>query len=145
MSRTSAVAVTALLAVAALLVSGCGATDEGSASRLVASEEFAAIVARPGVVTINVHVPDEGSIRGTDLWIPFDAVEARRAELPPPTGPLAAPPPTGPLAVYCRSGRMSAIAVETLLRLGYEDVVELDGGMVAWERGGGQLLPARGP
>ena len=124
------------MAVAALLVSGCGATDEGSASRLVASEKFAAVVARRGVVTINVHVPDEGSIPGTDLWIPFDAVEARRDELPPPATPLA---------VYCRSGRMSAIAVETLLRLGYEDVVELDGGMVAWERGGGQLLPARGP
>lgn len=134
MSRT--VAVTALVAVAALLVSGCGATDDGSASRLVASEKFAAVVARPGVVTINVHVPDEGSIRGTDLWIPFDAVEARREELPPPATPLA---------VYCRSGRMSAIAVKTLARLGYEDVVELDGGMVAWERGGGQLLPARGP
>ena len=136
MSRTSAVAVTALLAVAALLVAGCGATDDGSASRLVASEKFAAVVARPGVVTINVHIPDEGSIRGTDLWIPFDAVEARREELPPPATPLA---------VYCRSGRMSAIAVKTLARLGYEDVVELDGGMVAWERGGGQLLPARGP
>ena len=136
MSRTSAVAVTALLAVAALFVSGCGAADGGSASRLVASEEFAGAVARPGVVTINVHVPDEGSIRGTELWIPFDAVEARRDELPSPATPLA---------VYCRSGRMSAIAVETLSRLGYEEVVELDGGMVAWERGGGQLLPPRGP
>lgn len=68
-------------------------------------------------MTINVHVPDEGSIRGTDLWIPFDAVEARREELPPPATPLA---------VYCRSGRMSAIAVKTLARLGYGDVVELD-------------------
>ena len=124
------------LAVAALLVSGCGAIDDGSASRLVAPEEFAAAVSRPGVVTINVHVPDEGSIRGTDLWIPFDAVQARRDELPSPATPLA---------VYCRSGRMSAIAVETLARLGYEDVVELEGGMEAWERSGRRLLPPRDP
>lgn len=136
MSRTSAVAALSLVAVAAVLVSGCGAADDGSASRLVAADEFAATVSRPGVVTINVHVPDEGSIPGTDLWIPFDAVEARRDELPSPATPLA---------VYCRSGRMSAVAVETLARLGYEDVVELEGGMEGWKRGGRQLLSPRGP
>lgn len=132
----TASALAALAAAGLLLLSGCGGGDEGAPSRLLKPAEFVAAVARPGVVTINVHVPDEGSIRGTDLWIPFDAVEARRDELPPPATPLA---------VYCRSGRMSAIAVETLSRLGYEDVVELDGGMVAWERGGGRLLPPRGP
>lgn len=131
MSRGAAVAASILLAATALVVAGCGATDDSSASRLVASEDFAAAVARPGVVTINVHVPDEGSIRGTDLWIPFDAVEVRRDELPPTTTPLA---------VYCRSGRMSAIAAETLAKLGYGDVVELDGGMEAWERSGRRLV-----
>lgn len=135
MKRTSPVAALAiLLATLALLVSGCGGTDEAAPSRLLAPEEFAAAVSKPERVTINVHVPDEGSIRGTDLWIPFDAVGARRDELPPQGTPLA---------VYCRSGRMSAIAVETLSRLGYENVVELDGGMEEWERSGRRLVPAR--
>ena len=129
-------AVTALLAVAALLAAGCGGAEEEPPARLVAPDGFAAAISEPGRVTINVHVPDEGSLQGTDLWIPFDTVDLRRDELPPPATPLA---------VYCRSGRMSALAVETLSRLGYDDIVELDGGMVAWERGGGQLLPPRGP
>ena len=119
-----------------LLLAGCGGGGGVAPSRLVPPAEFASAVSQPGTVTINVHVPDEGSIEGTDLWIPFDVVEARREELPPATAPLA---------VYCRSGRMSAIAVETLAGLGYEDVVELDGGMVAWERSGRRLLPPRAP
>lgn len=134
MSGTSAVA--ALVAVAALLVAGCGGAGEAAPARLVEPEEFAAAISEPGRITINVHVPDEGSLEGTDLWVPFDAVEARADELPSPATPLA---------VYCRSGRMSAIAVETLSRLGYDDIVELDGGMVAWERDGMPLLPPRGP
>jgi len=90
----------------------------------------------PGRVTVNVHVPDEGSISGTDLWIPFDEVAARESELPDPSTPLA---------VYCRSGRMSAIAVETLARLGFTDVVELKGGMISWEEAGKPLLPPGAP
>ena len=101
--------------------------------RLVAPAAFAKAVAQKGTVTINVHVPDEGSLAGTDLWIPFDRVAASRVRLPAKK--------TMPLAVYCRSGRMSAIAVRELARLGYGNVVELRGGMVAWEASGRRLLP----
>ena len=37
------------------------------------------------------------------------------------------------VAVYCRSGRRSATATRKLVKLGYE-VVNLDGGILAWER-----------
>lgn len=109
-------------------------TPASAPSKLVAAAEFAAAVADAKRVTINVHVPDEGSIDGTDLSIPFDQIEARRSELPGPATPLA---------VYCRSGAMSAEAVQTLARLGYRDIVELDGGMIAWEETGRKLLPPR--
>lgn len=45
-----------------------------------------------------------------------------------------------PLAIYCRTGRMSAIAGQTLTGLGYTDVVELEGGMDAWVTSGRPLL-----
>ena len=126
------------LAVGAALfaVAGCGGTGESpaGAAKLLASEAFAAAVADPARVTVNVHVPDEGSIEGTDLWIPYDQIAVKRSELPDPSTPLA---------VYCRSGRMSATAVETLAELGYADVVELKGGMIAWEEAGRPLLPPR--
>jgi len=44
------------------------------------------------------------------------------------------------VVLYCRSGRMSAIAARRLVRLGYRDVWELAGGMDAWQRQG---LPLR--
>ncbi|MDZ4266817.1 MAG: rhodanese-like domain-containing protein [Mycobacterium sp.] len=83
-------------------------------------------------MTINVHVPFEGDIAGTDMSIPFDQVQAQAAQLPQQRNTQ--------LAVYCRSGRMSSVAVDTLSRLGYTDIVELAGGMQAWESAGRPLV-----
>jgi rhodanese-related sulfurtransferase len=119
--------VATILAVFAL--AGCGGSDDRTAapSSLVAPDAFAAAMAEPGRVTLNVHTPDEGSLEGTDLAIPFDQLEARAAELPAAGTPVA---------LYCRSGNMSATAATTLAELGYDDVVELDGGFRAWQASG---------
>lgn len=121
-------------AVFLVLAAGCGGGSEPASDspRIVSPAEFADAIADPERVTINVHVPDEGSIAGTELSIPFDSLEARVGELPANR--------STPLAVYCRSGRMSATAVETLARLGYTSIVELEGGMIAWEADGRTLL-----
>lgn len=101
--------------------------------RLVDPSGFAALAARDEVFVLNVHVPDEGSIPGTDAAVPFDELVARARELPPDKN--------RPVAVYCRTARMSATAVATLARLGYTDVSELRGGMVAWVADSRPLLP----
>jgi rhodanese-related sulfurtransferase len=41
--------------------------------------------------------------------------------------------------VYCQSGRTSAIAAHTLVALGYRDVWNLEGGLLAWQRAGFRL------
>lgn len=127
------------LLVVAVVAAACG-DDGGSPDdaavvhepRLVGPAGFAEAIAAPDVVVINVHVPDEGSIEGTDLTIPFDEI-AESDELPADLDT--------PLAVYCRSDNMSASAVEDLAALGYRDVVELDGGFDAWVADGRELLP----
>jgi len=101
-------------------------------ARSVDPQQFDAFIADPKRVTINVHVPYEGDIAGTDLSIPFDQIPARADALPPDR--------TTPLAVYCRSGRMSQIAATALSRMGYQDVVELKGGTLAWEKTGRSLV-----
>ena len=113
-----------------LLVAACGADESAAGARLVSPQEFAASVEADGVVTINVHVPDEGSIPGTDLAIPFDRISSSD-ELPTDLDT--------PLAVYCRSGNMSADAIEDLEALGYTDIVELEGGFNAWKSSGRPL------
>lgn len=101
-----------------------------AASVLVDPDAFARRVEDPRVVTINVHVPNEGNIAGTDLEVPFDQVSSSTA-LPADL--------TTPLAVYCRSGNMSATAVKDLQSKGYVDIVELRGGYDAWLQAGRTL------
>lgn len=128
--RAAVVAVVVLLAACG---GGDGATDTAAASpALLSPAVFAERIDQPDVVTINVHTPDEGSIAGTDLAIPFDRI-ATATELPDDLDT--------PLAVYCRSGNMSADAVEDLVALGYTDIVELDGGFDAWAAAGRPLEP----
>ena len=125
--------------VTALALGGCGGgggqpepapTD---APGTVPPARFATVVSAPGTFTLNVHVPDEGSIAGTDASIPYDDVSARRDELPDRGTTIA---------IYCKTGRMSAIARRTLTRSGYRRIVELGGGMDAWVADGRRLLPA---
>ena len=81
-------------------------------------------------VFINVHIPYEGHIAGTDLNIAYDKIGQNR-ELP--TNRKAS------IVLYCRSGTMSAEARQTLNKMGYSNVRELQGGFNAWKAAGYEL------
>ena len=95
--------------------------------RSVLPEEFASLLANPSAFVVNVHVPFDGQITGTDAFIAFDTIADHVDRLPPKGEPIL---------VYCRSGNMSAIAASTLTDLGYTNIVELRGGMSAWRESG---------
>ena len=84
-------------------------------------------------VLVNTHIPFEGNIPETDLSIPYNEIGQNLNRLPADK--------SARVVLYCRSGPMSAEAAETLVGLGYTDVWDLEGGMIAWQEAG---LPLEG-
>ena len=94
-------------------------------------EQLAQMLANKDFTFVNVHIPYEGEIAQTDLFIAFDQIDAHLGELPAKDAPIV---------LYCRSGRMSTDAAKVLAGLGYTNVIEVDGGFTAWKTAGYELL-----
>ncbi|MGH6821854.1 MAG: rhodanese-like domain-containing protein, partial [Methylocella sp.] len=87
------------------------------------------LLANSPVVVIDVREPDEfsaGALPGA-INVPRGVLEFRLASVPQLSNPKA------PMLLYCRTGGRSAMAAQTLKRLGYTDVLSLSGGYEAWQ------------
>ncbi len=81
---------------------------------------------------VNVHIPYEGELAKTDAFVPYNEIDKNLNKLPADKA--------AKIVLYCRSGRMSSMAAESLVRLGYTNVWNLDGGMVGWETQGYEVI-----
>jgi rhodanese-related sulfurtransferase len=125
-----------VVAVAAMLLAACGPKPaaaqtvavEGGSYTNVSAVELQQMLKVHDFVFVNVHIPFAGNIAGTDASIPYDEISQKLSLLPPDK--------SYKIVLYCRSGHMSKLAAETLVKLGYTNVWQLDGGMQAWEAAG---------
>jgi rhodanese-related sulfurtransferase len=125
----AALAVVALVAAVAL---GAFRTATPTTWTNVSADQLASMLQHKDFTFVNVKTPYIGEIDGTDLYIPYDQIAARAAELPQNKD--------AKILVYCRSGAESAQAAQTLLNMGYTNIWNLDGGMNAWTASGRTLV-----
>lgn len=93
--------------------------------KTVSSEEAKRLIETGKVFVIDVHIPEQTHLTGTNVFIPYNEIEKNLDKLPQDKNV--------PLLVYCRSGSMSREAAKTLLGLGYSQVYDLEGGTTAYK------------
>ena len=109
-------------------IAGETVTSAGGTYQNVSLAELKTMLKEKDFVFVNVHIPFAGNIPGTDLSIPYNELEQNLSQLPSDKN--------AKIVLYCRSGRMSEIAAEELVSLGYTNVWNLKGGMADWEEAG---------
>jgi len=89
-------------------------------------EELKAMLAHKDFFLLDVHIPEQAYIPGTDAFIDFRKIKQNRHLLPAVKEIK--------IVVYCRGGGMSRAAVRDLNELGYTNVFDLQGGTKAYNR-----------
>ena len=115
-------------APAAALTAGAKVQVDGGTYTNVTPQQLAEMLKHKDFFFVNVHIPYEGEIAATDAKIPYDLTIQQLSQYPSAKD--------AKIVLYCRSGRMSDIAARELVKAGYTNVWNLDGGMAAWEQQG---------
>ena len=117
------------LFLAVMMLTACGQAkenDQGAVYVNITAEEAKRIIdSEEGYIILDVRERDEydaGHIPEAIL-IPYTQIEEKAEEVLTDKDQL--------ILVYCRSGRRSKIAAETLVELGYTNIKEF-GGIIDW-------------
>lgn len=120
----------ALIIAVVLTLISCQAQQKGQNVRLVPPAEFADNVTAAKGQIIDVRTPKEyksGHIEGAVNMHIYDKDFEQRVDTLKKDEPVY---------VYCKVGGRSAEAVEILKSKGFTDIVELEGGIDAWNEAG---------
>ncbi|MGB1588987.1 MAG: rhodanese-like domain-containing protein [Candidatus Poseidoniaceae archaeon] len=122
-----------LLMVLTISLAGC--TIDSQWDRVSVDEFANAIENNPDGFLLDVRTTSEwssdGYIEGAKL-IPHSDIESRQDELPSDKDDL--------IMLYCRSGNRSQDAAQTLIDLGYSNIIELEVGITGWKENGNEVV-----
>lgn len=131
--RETYIAIVVVLVIGGLYMSTSGIDSrqhDGNASALsnvtkVSATEVDEVLANEDVFVLDVHIPEQTHIPGTDAFIPYNEIAENVDALPEDKDT--------PIFVYCRSGSMSDQASQEIAELGYSEVYDLVGGVNAYK------------
>ena len=87
-------------------------------------QEFDKILSTRKVFLVDVHIPLQQHLDGTNLVVPYNKIKENLNKFPKDKNTE--------IIVYCRSGRMSTEAAQALSQAGYTHVYNLVGGLNAY-------------
>jgi rhodanese-related sulfurtransferase len=96
--------------------------------KLITVTELSKTMEKEDVFLVDVHTPKQRHIKGTDVFIPYNEVEQFIDKLPEDKTAL--------IYLYCEGGPMGNAAARSLYQLGYQNLINLDGGAKAWRKAG---------
>lgn len=108
----------------ALLLSFEASSVMASAYKTVSPTELKAMLTTKDFFLLDVHIPEQNHIPGTDAFIDFRKIRQNTHKLPTDKN--------AKIVVYCLGGGMSRKAAFDLIELGYTQVYDLLGGTRAF-------------
>lgn len=120
------------VAVAALAFGGFPTIHTNTSSDAASSPKFANIspsefqeaISTMDPFVVDVHIPEQTHLPGTDAFIPYNEVADRLDQFPQEKD--------ADIILYCRTGSMSEEASQALADAGYTNVKNLTGGATAY-------------
>jgi rhodanese-related sulfurtransferase len=91
---------------------------------MIPSKELHQLMQDNDIFLVDVHIPEQKHIIGTDLFVPFYKVDNNLKQFPQDK--------QTPIYLYCESGPMGNAAARVLINAGYTEVYSLEGGTDAW-------------
>ncbi len=101
---------------------------EGGSYWLITPVQLHSMLGNKDFFMVNTDVSYMGEIPGTDLFITYDQIEQNLDKFPADKA--------SKIVVYCSFGNTSALAAAILVKAGYTSVMDLQGGMQAWQNQG---------
>ncbi len=80
------------------------------------------------IFLVDVHIPEQQHIKGTDLFAPFYKIGKYIDKFPNDK--------ETPIYIYCKSGPMGNAAARSLFKSGYINLYNLVGGVENWLKAG---------
>ena len=114
-----------LVAASVLLLNSCLLVAPAKLAQLSPSEFGERITGKDAFI-VDVHIPEQEHLNGTDLFIPYNRIKQHIGDFPSDKNT--------PIYLYCKSGHMANVAARVLLENGYTRLYNLNGGTDAWKK-----------
>ncbi len=94
----------------------------------ITAAELNKVMQDENVFLVDVHIPEQKHIKGTDTFVPFNQIETNINKFPQDKNTA--------IYLYCEGGPMGKTAAKSLYKLGYKNLFNLEGGARAWRNKG---------